>query len=171
MFPHHLNILYSRRCETERVGCSLSAAFQVCVAELSSVSNVTQAKITASISQSLLFPCCLMNILGAFHPSGAFFSPARVQILFRSSSNRFCFFLPLLSSTRLFKNFIRFCSFLYLCRFIFRRLISKTFLHLRGVAEPSPSSMTGMEMDGSTFSSTNPTSSSGSADSRTGGRE
>lgn len=51
--------------------------------------DVTHVSSIQVVSQSL-FPCCLMKILGVVHPSGAFFRPARVQILFRSSSNRFC---------------------------------------------------------------------------------
>lgn len=68
----------------------VTAVCEVWCAESSSVREVTQTQINVSVSQFPLFPCCLMKILGAFHPSGAFFSPARVQILFRSSSNRFC---------------------------------------------------------------------------------
>lgn len=137
----------------------LTAVCEVWCAESSGVRDEFDAN--SNNCQSLLFPCCLMKILGAFHPSGAFFSPARVQILFRSSSNRFCFFFPLPSSTLLLKNFVRFCSFLYLCLFIFRRRISRTFLQLRGATEPSPSSKTGTEMGGSTFSSSSPASSCG----------
>lgn len=123
------------------------------------------------IFQSCLFPCCLRKILGVVHPCGAFLSPARIQILFRSSSNLFCFFLPLPSSTLFLRNLVLFCSFLYLCRFIFRRRTSRSFLHLRGVAEPSPSSKTGTKIGGRTFSSSASKSSCGGADSSKGGRE
>lgn len=83
-----------------------------------------------------------------------------------------CFFLALPSFTLLLRNLVRFSSFLYLCRFIFRRRISRTFLQLRGVAEPSPSSTTGTEIGGSTFSSSSPMSSScRPGDSSRGGRE
>lgn len=89
--------------------------------------------------QSLLVPCCLMKILGVLHPSGSCFSPARVQIHFRSISNHFSVFLHL-SSSSLHLNLVCSSRFLYLCRFLFCHWSSKTFIHLRGVAEPSPSS-------------------------------
>lgn len=49
-----------------------------------------ELKSLLSFSQFLLFPCCLIKILGVLQPSGAFFSPARTQILSRSSSKFFC---------------------------------------------------------------------------------
>lgn len=134
------------------------------------VSYETTVKMFTVNVQSHLFPCCLIKILGAVHPSGAFFSPARVQILFRLSSNFFCFFLPLPSSTLLITNFRLFSSFLYLCRFIFLRRIFNTFLQLRGVVEPLSSSNTGTDPGGRTFSSSSSASSWGNASSA-GGRE